>query len=248
MAIAGGEWRDGDSYARFLGGDRRCFAWEWLRRTPAYHAAWRERQPPEPFSLIRLADPGDDALAARPLWTASADMGVLQASVDGGDGSADRVDFARFAPLMTVLPGEGGRAHILLSDGLRSIRIDLRGAGRLIEPVALTWHIQGVHRAPAQIRALMQFAALTRRGRFSRTLHPAERRAARWIQMLRVHDALAVGASPREIVAGLFAIDTASPRWRIDASAWRLRVQRLARGARECLATGPEGWLGDGRE
>ncbi|MGV7120426.1 DNA -binding domain-containing protein [Sphingopyxis sp. 550A] len=249
MAIAGGDWRDAGSYARLLGGDRRCFAWEWLRRTPAYVAAWRERQAPSPFGLIAFSDPDDDALTARPIWSRGIDAGVLQGSVvsgDGDDGGVDRFDFRRLDPLLTVLPGERDRAHILISDGLRSIRIDLLGNGGLREPLALAWRIAGVTCADPQITALTQFVALARHGRFSRTLHPVERRAARWTQMLRVHDAIAVGVSTREIVAGLFGVDTLQPRWRTDAASWRLRVQRLARGAGRCLAMGPGGWLGGG--
>jgi hypothetical protein len=63
--------------------------------------------------------------------------------------------------------------------------------------------------------------------------------------MLRVHDALAAGASHREIVEWLFGIDVAAPRWRASAGPWRLRVQRLAAGARRALAMGPAEWLAD---
>jgi hypothetical protein len=245
VAIAAGAWRDTASYAHLLAGDRRCFAWEWLRRTPAYVEAWRTGAPPEPFGLVRLEDPALGVPAARPMWTDAVDRAVLL-----GDGltatGADQLDFSRLCPFATVIPAGKGRRHILFSDGLRSIRLDLSGSVPLSTPMALTWHIPGVNTAGARLTALAQFFALARRGRFSRHLHPPERRAARWIAMLRVHDALGVGATTREIVTEMFEVETGGTHWRTVAGAWRLRAQRLAAGARSRLAMGPAGWLGDG--
>jgi hypothetical protein len=73
-------------------------------------------------------------------------------------------------------------------------------------------------------------------------LFPPERRAPRWAQVLRVHDALAAGANQREISDSLF--DTKSvARWRVDAAPWRRRTQRLVEAARRAAVTDPVGWL-----
>jgi hypothetical protein len=244
MAVAGGDWRDAGLYARLLSGDRRCFAWEWLRRTDAYLHAWSTVGPADPFGLVRLENPDLDALSARPVWSAAIDIGVLRAT--GHAATEDEgFAFSRFGSLMTMVAAEEGHTPILLSDGLRSIRVDLTVGASPSSPLLLTWHIIGIHGLGRQIAALSQFAALVRHGRFLPSRHIRERRAVRWIQMLRVHDALAVGASTREIVALLFGIDTTRPRWRTDAGSWRLRVQRLAAAARVCLAAGPAEWLSD---
>jgi hypothetical protein len=245
VAIAAGDWRDADSYAHLLAGDRRCFAWEWLRRTPPYVDAWRTGAPPGPFGLVNLEDPALGVLAARPMWTDAVDRAVLLAGVRTA-AAGDPFDFSRISPMATITPAGQGRRHVLLSDGLRSIRMDLIGSAALSMPMAVTWHIPGVTGADARLTALAQFLALARRGRFSRHLHPPERRAARWIAMLRVHDALAMGATNREIVTDMFDVDTGGPRWRAAAGSWRLKAQRLAAGARFCLAMGPAGWLGGG--
>jgi len=244
MAIAGGDWRDTDFYARFLLGDRRCFAWEWLRRTPTYVDAWSTNASSGSFGLAELADPGFDALAARPIWSAAIDSGVLQATGRLA-AEGDRLDFSRLGSMMTMVSAGQGRTHILLSDGLRSIRVDLIANDPVSVPLRFTWHIGGIRGIGRQIAALAQLAALVKHGCFLPSLHPSERRAARWTLMLRVHDGLAAGASIREIVANLFGVETAGPRWRIDAAPWRLRVQRLAAGARKCLAAGPAEWLSD---
>jgi hypothetical protein len=243
VAIAGSDWHDAAAYARLLAADRRCFAWEWLRRTPEYHLAWSSGGRSDRFGLARLEDPGLDALVARPLWTANVDRAVL--SADGrAAGESDRLDWSSLAPFTTIVSVGRRHKHILLSDGLRSIRVDLSVSSSVAKPAMLTWHIPSGRGVGLQLAALAQFDALIRLGRFSRSLHPPERRARRWIAMLRVHDALAIGATNREIVTEMFDVPASAARWRSAVGPWRLRVQRLAAGARACLAMGPAGWLG----
>lgn len=239
--VAGEDWRDGDAYARFLPGDRRCFAWEWLRRTPAYAAAWgKQGAAPSIFGLLRLEDPVCDALSARPFWSADVDRAVLRAEMSGAGG--DRFDPANVRHLSSHFADDG--EHVLFSDGLRSIRLDMLSGSLATGPVALRWRIDGIASAAPQLLSLRQFIALARTGGFARSLHPVERRASRWARMLRVHDALASGAGHREIAGALFGADAAGPRWRVTSNPWRLQVQRLALGARRSILLGPEGWLG----
>jgi len=240
------DWHDAAAYGRLLPGGRHCFAWEWLRRSPAYREAWTAgHADPAGFGLLRFEDPANDALAARPFWHRGVDRSVLHGEAVPGR-SSDRLELRRLAPLVSMLsdPDGGAAEHILLSDGLRVIRIDFSDGG-LADPAALRWRIDGLASAGPQLLALRRLIALAQSGRFARSLHRPERRAQRWTLMLRVHDALAAGSSHREIVEGLFGIDVAAPRWRAAAGPWRLRVQRLAAGARRALAMGPAGWLAD---
>ena len=243
MAIAAADWRDASSYARLLPGDRRCFAWEWLRRTPAYVEAWAVRGSPASFELVRLEDPARDALSARPMWMPTIDCAVLRAHGAVSD-SGERLDFSRFGRLLTTVPGHEGLTHVLLSNGLRTLRLDVNTRVSFDLPMALTWSLTGVVTITPQLLALEQFSALARLGRFSRSLHSAQRGAHRWIAMLRAHDAAASGATAREIVEGLFGVEAAQPRWRTTAGSWRLRAQRLLAAARACLEVGPSMWLG----
>lgn len=244
--VAPRDWCDGAAYDRLLPAGRHAFAWEWLRRTPAYRAAWTTPSAdPAAFGLIRFEDPTQDALVARPIWHADVDRAVLRGVIVRRPW-ADRLALGRLSPLVSILPGAGDgetSEHILLSDGLHAIRIDLAGGSLVGRPAALRWRIDGLALAGPQLLALRQLISLAETGRFARSLHRPERRAHRWIAMLRVHDALAAGASHREIVAGLFGIDVAAPRWRASAGPWRLRVQRLAAGARRAIALGPAAWL-----
>ena len=115
MAIVGGDWRDEGSYTPLLNGDRRCFAWEWLRRTPSYVETWSHGASAAPFGLLRRENPAYDALAARPLWSATIDHAVLQAKEFAAD-KGDHLDFAQMAPFATIVPRLDGTRHILLSD------------------------------------------------------------------------------------------------------------------------------------
>lgn len=243
MGRAGQDWRDAGAYAWLRAGDRRAFAWEWLRRTPAYRDAVLTGRDPAAFGLLRFEDPSLDALAARPFWSAAADPAVLPVFARPADG-CDPFDLARFDGIASVMAGPAAE-HILLSDGLRSIRVDVVAGTLARGAAAVTWRIEGLAGAGPRLDALRQLAALARHGRFARSLHRPERRAPRWIAMLRVHDAIAAGASYREIVAGLFGVTVPGPGWRETAGPWRLRVQRLAAAGRKVLAAGPGAWFGD---
>ncbi|PZU06714.1 DUF2285 domain-containing protein [Sphingomonas sp.] len=240
--VAGDDWWDGQAYARLLTGDRRCFAWEWLRRTPAYIDAYgTDSMAASAFGLLRYEDPSLDALSARPFWCAGMDRAVLHAEALTAQ-SPDMFDLACLSRFATLLADRG--EHVLLSDGLHSVRLDMISGSLATGPVALRWRIDGIADTGRQILALRQFLALARSGRFSRSLYPAERRAGRWVRMLRVHDALASGAIHREIAGVLFGADAAGPRWRVTANSCRLQVQRLASGARRSITAGPAAWLG----
>lgn len=241
------DWRDAAPYARLLAGDRACFAWEWLRRSQDYADRWAATDgAPDRFGLLRFEDPARDARACRPLWHADVDRAVLLGEACPSD-ARHGFDLARFAALAKVMPGHPGSSvteHVLLSDGLRSIRIDLLSGTLSDGPAALRWRIDGMAEVGPQLLALRRLAALARHGHFAASLHPPERRARRWATMLRVHDALAAGATHREIAAVLFDIDATGPRWRVRSNPQRLQVQRLVAGARACVTLGPIGWLG----
>src|SRR3546814_4810065 len=74
-------------------------------------------------------------------------------------------------------------------------------------------------------------------GRWPARNPPPERRAERWALMLRVHDAVASGASHRAIAECLFDLGEL-PRWRVNAPSWRRRVQRLAEAAGQLAGEG----------
>ena len=240
------DWKDAAAYAPLLDADRSVFAWEWLRRDPGYRAA-ASRAPgsptatglpqPELWALHAFEDPDMAVPNARPVWRADLHPYVLATVAARPGASSDAFDLACFGPLAKLVKSRVGREHLLISDGLRVIRIDVL-AGSLVQgPVQLRYLLSGVSSAEKPLRTLRRLLALQRDGRFSRSLHAPETRARRWLLYLRAFDALAAGADQREIAAELLSRTADEPRWRSRASSVRSQAQRLVRGARH-MASG----------
>ena len=249
------EWRDAAAYAPLLEADRSLFAWEWLRRDRNYRAAvkaalepaGKSRASPDAaaFGLVAFEDPRLGVPNARPMWRAGVHPLVLQVERCSGSRADDRFDLRRMSRLATFVAGEGDE-HLLLSDGLRAIRLDGPRATFSAGPACLHYLLEGLVSAEPGLRTLQRFLALCRNGQFSRLLHPREPRARRWIMMLRAWDALAAGAGQREIASELLSRSVTDPRWRSRQSSLRSQAQRLVRSAREYGSAGYRALLSDG--
>lgn len=239
------DWRSPESYLWLHACGRHAFAWEWLRRSPAYRdavAAGAADTPPQHFGLHCFEPWERDAEAARPIWTGQADPCVLTATAISSPDDLDAFDHGSIDVLISRVTSLDGREHWLLSDGHRHIRIDITEGTLARGPVRLSLRIDGLHRAAQQVLGLQRLIALSRTGRFPAGLFPAEQRARRWAMILRVHDALCDGASQREIAQELFGLHDLR-RWRIEAASYRRRVQRLVEAARISARTDPRLWL-----
>ena len=247
------DWRDEAAYAPLLAVDRPGFAWEWLRRDCAYREAagaamarknveWgycaEAAGTAARFGLHGFEAASFDARSARPLWRREVFPFVLEAEAVEEGALEDRIDLARIARLASLVRDAGGREHLLLSDGCRSIRLDIVSGSVRSGPVVLRYRLAGLSRVAAPLLVLRRLLALLRTGDFSASLHPREQRAARWILMLRAQDALAAGAGQREIAAHLLAREAMGQRWRVEAPSLRSRAQRLVREARRMVAGG----------
>lgn len=246
--MAGGEfnvpdWRDAAAYEPLLHADRSLFAWEWLRRNPNYRGAAERvlagsgRDPagrgetPERWGLHAFEPPSLTVPDARPVWCAEMHPYVLAVEAGPPQG-VEAFDLERFNTVSTLVTTVDGRGHLLISDGLRAIRIDMLSGTVAGGPAELRYRLAGLTSAERPLLTLRRLLALWRTGRFCRSLHSSEARARRWLLMLRAHDALAAGADQREIAAVLLSADAAEPRWRNRSPSIRSQVQRLVRGAR----------------
>lgn len=248
------DWRDAAPYAPLLRADRSLFAWEWLRRDPDYRASASLAAPgggAAAFGLAAFESPDLTVPLARPLWCAEALPLVLPVEPAAAR-AGDAFCLDRFSQFATVLRAERTE-HLLLSDGLRMIRLDAPPGTFRPGSVGLRYRIEGLARAKPLVLTLRRFLALARTGQFARSLHNAERRARRWILLLRTFDALSDGASQREIAETLSGRSVATSRWRSREPSLRSQVQRLVRGAcalaaggyRDLLGTGAGGSLAD---
>lgn len=242
------DWKDAQSYAPLLEADRSIFAWEWLRRDPGYRAAassafeamaTRKGLPsPQDWGLHAFEDPRLGAPHARPLWTAEAHSPVLCAVAAAPGRAADVFDLRRIRSLATLRLGTARREHLLLCDGLRTLRLDILAGSLADGPVQLRYLISGMASAEKPLLALRRLIDVHKDRRFSRPAQWREIRARRWLLNLRAFDALAAGAGQREIASVLLSAAAGEPRWRSHASSTRSQVQRLVRGARSMAAGG----------
>ena len=243
------DWRDGAAYAPLLDADRSLFAWEWIRRDPAYRMAFERalasgsRVPdlsagkPEQWGLLLFERPSLTVPGARPIWRAEAYPYVLGVEAGPPDGE-EAFDVERLCAASTLAPGADGREHLLISDGFRAIRIDVLAGTIAAGACGLRYRLMGLAGAERPLLTLRRLLALWRTDRFSGSLHPRETRAKRWLTMLRAHDALAAGADQREIAAVLLGAEAGEPRWRSRCPHVRSQVQRLVRGARHMASGG----------
>lgn len=236
------DWRSPDAYCELLDCDRRAFAWEWLRRTPAYRRQWQDRNAtseldPGHFGLLAWVDPALAAPDARPIWSIDTDPRVLRGQPAEGTGAdPDLFDVRSMSAFVSIAVDAAHIEHWLLSDGRWAIRLDLHEGTLLGGPTLVEYRITGLGSAGPKLDALRQFVALARKGRLPASMRPKERRAAQWILELRVADALIEGARQQEMARALFGHAIAPHRWRIENASYRLRVQRLVRIARRRLA------------
>jgi hypothetical protein len=235
------DWRDPERYAALLDADRALLAWEWLRRDPAYRSAAdafeAEELPgavtagPEAFGLAAFEAADCAVPDARPIWRAEVHPLVLAARPGAAGARCDLFDVARFSLFARLVTDEAAD-RLLLSDGLRSVRIDARPGTFGGGPVHLNYELGGIMSAEPPLLTLRRFLALARTGGFSRVLHPAERRARRWILLLRAWDGVGTGADQREIARVRLSRSAGEPGWRSREPSVRSQVQRLVRSAR----------------
>ena len=244
------DWRDAAAYEPLLDADRSLFAWEWLRRNRSYRtAAERALQAfvadspnecgdaPGRWGLHAFEGPGVTVPEARPVWGSEVHPFVLpvHAVPSGGE---DAFDLERFDALWRLVVAADAREHLLISDGIRTIRIDVLSGSMRDGPARLHYLLSGFAGTEWPLVTLRRLLTLWRTGRFSAALHPSEARAGRLVLMLRVHDALASGATQREIAAQLLSGDARQDRWRVTAPSVRSRAQRLVRNARAMASGG----------
>jgi hypothetical protein len=252
----GPDWRDAAAYAPLLDADRSLFAWEWLRRDAGYRvAAGRSLSSPGPiggmepgpehFGLVAFEPPGLAVPDARPVWHSATYpyvLGVRAAPAMARQGEPDLFDPRHVRALARLIERDGAQ-HLLLSDGLRCIRLDGPAGTFRDGPVCLSFAVCGIASAEPRLLTLRRFLALCRAGRFSRGLHRAEMRARRWILMLRAWDATAAGATQRDIAETLLRPSAGGPRWRTREPSARSQAQRLVRSARALVAGGYRAFL-----
>jgi hypothetical protein len=178
-----------------------------------------------------VEDPATPAWCARIFFDAATDPSVLACDVEGDDPTG--FDFVRVGCFSAVLRGVDPLEHVLLSDGLHRLRLDVRGGTVTRGPVCLRFIFDGLRSIDAPLLTLQRLVAFDRRGVMPLGLFAAERRAPRWIAALRADDARRAGASQRDVAEILFGAERLREDWSGSSDYLRSQVRRLLRfGAR----------------
>ncbi|WP_134094112.1 DUF2285 domain-containing protein [Novosphingobium sp. PhB55] len=157
------------------------------------------------------------------------------------------MDMKRLAPWLTLVPGQAGRQHAVLSDGGRRIRIDVTpGRWTAERAMRLRFHFDSLASAEAGILPMRRLILLYRHQRFGRMLYPRDPALRRGIVLLRVHDALAAGATHRDIAISLLGHGNADLDWNHPSDSLRSRIRRLTRQARAMAGGGFRRLMGGG--
>lgn len=180
------------------------------------------------------------------LWHADIDPFVLPVrAVPAIGADPDAFDLGRLAPWATIVRDRLGHEHLALSDGWRRIRIDVvEGTLLAHRPARLDYLLSGLSHVEAPVLALRRMLALWRTGRFARLLFPDEPGLPRRLETLRVGDAIAAGASYREMAIALYGEGVVREEWRGRSDFLMSRVRRRAAEARAMTAGGWRALLG----
>lgn len=170
-----------------------------------------------------------DCARAVPLWTSAMDPFVLDASVEVGGCLLD------LSHLDHRVVRADGRSHLLLELPAGMLQLDLRVTGSQREIVALTPTIDLARPIEPQFHSARRLAALV-----AGVPEPVSHEAglARLVAALRVRDALAAGASQRDIGLGIFGKE-----WPGDGEHLKSRVRRMIPFASTLVRAGPRAVL-----
>jgi hypothetical protein len=236
------DWRDASAYEALRNSERAGFAWEWLRRNDEYctvalaSIAARNRSAPGEedaalyWNLHAFEDPRLAVPLARPVWTAGGHPWVLAARAERSCPSEDCFDLDELSGFARMIDSPGGQ-RVLLSDGSRSIRIDVTGSPLGGSPVRLSYDLAGIREIDRPLLVLRRLQSLVSRGTFSNSLYPSVCRARRLIALLRAFDAVRAGASQSDIASVLLRPRLERHRWRVHSPSLRSQAQRLVQCA-----------------
>lgn len=222
--------------------------------TAAMSAAhpFRPTRRPAPRSCRRLPillggccfaeHPALPAWRARIFFDAATDPSVLPCDIVGEDPSG--FDLATVGCFSAVLRGSEPFEHVVLTDGLRRMRLDVRGGTVTRMPVRLRFIFDGLRSIDAPLLTLRRLVAFDRRGTMPLGLFEKERRGARWISALRADDARRAGASHRDVAQVLYGAKRVREDWPGPSDYLRSQVRRLLRFSERMRGGGWRSLLG----
>ncbi len=235
------DWRKAHTYLPLLSADPPVWAWEFARRGLARQASGgggpsAAGSAPE-LCFVGEGPPGDPLPTALWRWQADGAVPVLSAQPTSADDPA-AMDLASFDTPILVARTADGDQHVLISDGLRRLRLAVVEGDVLAGPAVFRFHLPVLGSGQEALDNLRRLMALRDTGRLVGSGSRPLAKAPRWLQILRVHDGRAAGASHRDIALSLFGERRVREDWAAGSEYMRMRVQRLVRAAEQTVAGG----------
>lgn len=150
-------------------------------------------------------------------------------------GDPEALDIRTLPLVASILRDCAGPEYLIIEDGPRRLRLQLRGDSIVDGPVRLTYDVEGVRQLEPTILGLRRLSAIGRLGRLPRALFPPDPIVARKVHALQAWDGASRGASQRDIAAVIFGGHMVT-----DASfdSMRKRVNRLLIQADRHISSG----------
>lgn len=235
------DWRKAQTYLPLLGADPSVWAWEFARRgldAKAVNGAAPSSAGGAPeLCFVGEGPPGDPLPTALWRWQADGAVAVLSAQpASAGDPAA--MDLVRCGAPALVARTADGEQHVLISDGLRRLRLAVVEGDVLAGPVVFRFHLPALGGGQGALDNLRRLMALRDTGGLGGGRDRPLAKASRWLQVLRVHDARQAGATHRDIALFLFGETRVCEDWSAGSDYMRMRVQRLVRAAEQTVAGG----------
>ncbi len=238
------DWRDSDSYLWITTLPRPALAWEFVRRSPAYRAAYKScdssrHEPGTLWPMVRLEDPGLDARQALPAWTGGVSDEILPLQTGARPEEAIRaaIDVDRLRCRMTTIQEQPRTTHVLFAERGRQLHLaveshpdaDLCLVTPALAPMPVT---------VKRTLALRRLSDLAEHGELRAHLYPAESRAPRFARILQALDGALAGARHRDIAVSLFGERRVAQDWASPDNHLRDHVRRAVAQGRTLMANG----------
>ena len=244
------DWTDERAYDHTTRLARREWAWEFLRRNPAFRTAWRaaqleygligydggttmilsqHRQPSlEEWGLLFATAPDQDASLASAFWSPSLCSRVLRLTAFPLSARVDATPFLlrdmSCASVLLEIPE--GPQHLLFADNGRGLQLVIEGAD-VSRPVRLMTNCApDADLAGGQLSALYCFNNLRLTGRLHISALQRDPLTPRLRLILRALDGSLSGASFQEIARAVFPSHIQAEGWQKRAGGLRDRVRR----------------------
>lgn len=222
-----------DNRSWLIGLSRRGWAWEFLRRDPAYQIAHEDRDG-DPlriatWGLLHPADPSRSAIEADVFWRVDDCPEVLpmaftrEPNLPAGytlklDGLSCHVAHAADDGV--------GRRDILFREQGRTLQLAVFGDGGLSEAQLVVPALNDPHAVMARTASLRRLNDLLYNKTMRSALYPPEGRAARLIKVLAALDGWLTGAPQREIATQMFGAARVEREWNDPGENLKDQVRR----------------------